>query len=309
MIEVEHLTKRFGEKVAVSDLSFVVRPGAVTGFVGPNGSGKTTTMRCMLGLARPNTGAIRIEGKPYASHRSPLHVVGAVLDAKSFHPGRTARDHLLAMAVANGIGKTRVREVLQAVGLEGQARKRAGKFSLGMSQRLGIAAALLGDPGILILDEPMNGLDPDGVRWIRDLMRAWAARGKSVLVSSHLLTEMALVADELVVIGRGALLANESTASFMDRHARTWVRLRVNDSAVMEDAVRAAGGLATQVEDGALNIVGVERAAVGELAFRAGLMVTELSEHRESLEDVFLELTGDSVEYRANGSDTAGSVS
>ncbi|MGB2756985.1 MAG: ATP-binding cassette domain-containing protein [Acidimicrobiia bacterium] len=301
MILVEHLTKRFGDTVAVNDLSFEVRPGAVTGFVGPNGSGKTTTMRCMLNLARPSSGHVSIDGKVYAKHHHPMHVVGAVLDAKAFHPGRTAKDHLYSLAVSNGIPKRRVGEVLEMVGLTSVAKKRAGKFSLGMSQRLGIAAAMLGDPGILIFDEPMNGLDPDGVRWVRDLMRAFAGEGKAVLVSSHLLSEMALVADELVVIGRGSVLANESAATFMERNARQWVSVRVEDLAALETAIGAAGGVATRTADGALDVTGIDIASVGALAFHAGLMVTELAEHHESLEDVFLELTADSVEYRAPG--------
>lgn len=299
MITVEHLTKRFRAKVAVNDLSFEVRPGAVTGFVGPNGSGKTTTMRCMLNLARPTSGSVKIDGKAFANHPNPMHVVGAVLDAKAFHPGRTAKDHLYSLAASNGIGKRRVGEVLEMVGLESVAKTRAGKFSLGMSQRLGIAAAMLGDPGILILDEPMNGLDPDGVRWVRELMRAFASSGKAVLVSSHLLSEMALVADELVVIGRGKVLANESAASFMERNGRSWVRVRVPEAAPLESAIRGAGGVSTRTADGALDVTGIDIAALGALAYHAGLMVTELSEHHESLEDVFLGLTSDSVEYRA----------
>lgn len=301
MIVVEQLTKRFGSKLAVDNLSFEVRAGAVTGFVGPNGSGKSTTMRCMLDLARPTAGRASIDGMAYRKHRQPLHVAGAVLDAKSFHPGRTAANHLAVQAVANRIPRARVGEVLELVGLTQMAKRRAGSFSLGMGQRLGIAAALLGKPKALILDEPMNGLDPDGVSWLRELMRHLASEGTAVLVSSHLLSEVALVCDELVVIGQGKVLANESMQSFMDRNAQQWVHVTVTDPELLAQLVVGEGGMVHARDGHSLEVRGMARERVGELAFRNNLMVTELTSQSQSLEQVFLDLTGGSVEFRSGG--------
>ena len=256
-------------------------------------------MRCILGLARPQQGRTSIDGRPYVAHRRPLTIAGAVLDAKAFHPGRSARNHLAALATSNGIQKKRVGEVLELVGLSSVANKRAGSYSLGMGQRIGIAAALLGNPKALILDEPMNGLDPDGVYWLRELMRHCASEGKAVLISSHLLSEVALVADDLIVIGRGQVLANESMQGFMERNARSWVQVSGSDPEVLARVVVEAGGAIYPIGDGTLQVTGLERAHIGELAFRNNVMLTELVTHSQSLEQVFLQMTADAVEYRS----------
>jgi len=301
MIEARNLTKHYGRTVAVDDLSFDVAPGRVTGFLGPNGAGKTTTMRMILGLDRPNSGAVTINGRPYRDLPAPLREVGALLDAKALHGGRKAYYHLLLLAQSNGIAKARVDEVLRIVGLEGVADRRAGGFSLGMGQRLGIAAALLGDPGILMFDEPVNGLDPEGIAWVRQLMRALAAEGRTVLVSSHLMSEMSLTADHLIVIGKGKLIRDESVTQFVESSSRHSVRVRSPQRERLEELVQHAGASFSRVEDGTLDVLGLEAAAIGELAASNGLVLHELTPKRASLEEAFMELTRDSVEFHATG--------
>ncbi|MEV5708994.1 ATP-binding cassette domain-containing protein [Actinoallomurus sp. NPDC052274] len=301
MIEVRNLTKRYGGTVAVDRLSFTVRPGQVTGFLGPNGAGKSTTMRMMLSLDRPAEGRVLIDGRPYERLTEPLRRVGALLEATAVHRGRRAQDHLRWLARSNRIPKTRVREVLAMVGLEGVARKRVRGFSLGMSQRLGIAAALLGDPPILLFDEPLNGLDPEGIVWIRNLLKTLAAEGRTVLVSSHLMGEMALTAEHLVVIGRGRLLADTTVAEFVAAHTRSFVRVRTPEPERMRDAIAAAGITVTQVADGTLEADGTEPATIGEIAAAKGLIVHEVATQTASLEEAFMRLTGDVVDYRAGG--------
>ncbi len=306
MIEVEALTKRYGKTTAVDDLSFSVVPGRVTGFLGPNGSGKSTTMRMIMGLDRPNGGRALVDGQHYQDLGRPLCEVGALLDGRAYHPGRSARAHLLALAQANAIPRSRVDAVLDQVGLTSLAGKRTGTFSLGMGQRLGIAAALLGDPGVVLLDEPVNGLDPEGIRWVRDLVRGLAAEGRTVLLSSHLISEMALTADQLVVIGQGRLVAELSVAELAAAAPRS-VRVRTPDAAALAGAVREAGLQMAAGDDGSLSVSGAaaEPAMVGELAARAGIVLHELVAERASLEDIFMELTHDSVQYRAGGSSPA----
>ena len=296
-LRVERLTKRFGPVLAVDDLSFTVRAGRVTGFLGPNGAGKTTTMRVLLGLAAPSSGAALIGDRPYAEIIRPLHEVGALLDADGVHGGRTAWFHLLAIARSNGIGRQRVTEVLELTGLEPVAGRRVGGFSLGMKQRLGIAAALLADPPVLILDEPANGLDPDGMQWIRQLFSAMAAEGRTVLVSSHLMSEMAQVADHLVIIGRGRLLADTSTQDFIDSNARRDVLVSSPRAAELAGLVKASGATVSAQEDDRLTVTGLDAAAIGELAASRGIALHELVPRRASLETAYLDLTGSSVEY------------
>jgi ABC-2 type transport system ATP-binding protein len=294
MIEARGLTKRFGRTPAVDDLSFDVRAGTVTGFLGPNGAGKSTTMRMALGLDRPTAGEIRIDGRRYAELKDPLRTVGALLDAKWVHPNRSARSHLRWLAASNRLPAGRVDEVLDLVGLGAVAGKRAGTFSLGMSQRLGIAGALLGDPPVLLFDEPVNGLDPEGIRWIRGLMQRLAGEGRTVLVSSHLLSEMALTATELVVIGRGRLVAQGPTGQFVDHGAD--VLVRGPEPAALAAALRAAGFAVT--EDGtALLVAGADTERVGEAVGAAGLVLHELTLRRGSLEEAFMEITKQDVEY------------
>jgi ABC-2 type transport system ATP-binding protein len=295
VIRAERLTKRFGDVVAVDDLSFEVAPGTVTGFLGPNGAGKTTTMRMILGLDAPSGGSVTVNGRRYVDHRFPLHEVGALLDAKALHGGRTAFDHLLCLAQTNGIGRHRVREVLDIVGLSDVARKRAGTFSLGMGQRLGIAAALLGDPEILMFDEPVNGLDPEGIVWIRNLLRSLAAEGRTVFISSHLMSEMAQTATRLIVVGRGRLIADGSVEEITGR-GQHWVRVRSPRIEDLVDRVEASGATIKAV-DGAYEVRGMTGAEVGDLAAAHGIALHELTEQRASLEDVFFEMTEDSVEY------------
>jgi ABC-2 type transport system ATP-binding protein len=304
MIEVEDLTKRYGATLAVDHLTFTVPPGVVTGFLGPNGAGKSTTMRMILGLDRPTAGRALIAGQRYAALKSPLHQVGALLDAKDVHPGRTARAHLTALAVSNGIPTRRVGEVLELTGLSAVARKRIRGFSLGMSQRLGIAATLLGDPDVLMFDEPVNGLDPEGIVWIRTFMRAMAAEGRTVFVSSHLMSEMALTADHLIVIGRGRLLADLPTREFIDASSGNSVRVRSPQIDRLAELLRGRGVRTTDV-DGYLQVEGVTPAEVGELAAANGVVVHELFTQRASLEAAFMEMTGDSVEYHAEVADVA----
>ncbi|MFF0518481.1 ABC transporter ATP-binding protein [Actinomadura nitritigenes] len=298
MIEVRELTKRYGGTVAVDRLSFQVRPGAVTGFLGPNGAGKSTTMRVLLGLDAPSSGAALVNGGPYTALRRPLHEVGALLDAGAVHGGRRAFDHLGWLARSNGIGTRRVAEVLEQVGLAGVARKRVGGFSLGMRQRLGIAAALLGDPGVLLFDEPVNGLDPDGVRWIRELMRALAAEGRTVLVSSHLMSEMELTADRLVVIGRGRLIADTSVRELADRFARG-VLVRSSRPEELVGVLAAAGGTVEAAPGGALSVAGLDVTEIGDRAAAHGIPLYEVTPRSASLEEAYMELTAGSTEFGA----------
>jgi ABC-2 type transport system ATP-binding protein len=299
VIEARNLTKRYGDTTAVDDLSFTVRPGIVTGFLGPNGSGKSTTMRLILGLDRADAGDVTVGGKHYAEHPAPLHEVGALLEARSVHTGRSAYNHLLALALTHGIPRRRVDELIELVGLEKVARKRAGQFSLGMGQRLGIAAALIGDPDVVMLDEPVNGLDPDGIRWVRDLMRALAAEGRTVFVSSHLMSEMAVTADHLIVIGRGRLLADESVEHFIHRHSGNVVRVRTPSADELAAAVAAPDVTVTALEPGLLEVEGLTAVQLGELAARSGWVLHELTPQQVTLEDAFMDLTQDEVEYRA----------
>ncbi|GLZ37027.1 ABC transporter ATP-binding protein [Actinokineospora sp. NBRC 105648] len=299
MIEMRSLTKRYGPTVAVDDLTFTVKPGQVTGFLGPNGAGKSTTMRMVLDLDAPTAGEVLLDGKRYHQLRHPLRHVGALLEAKAVHGGRTAYHHLLWLAQSNGIGKRRVREVIDLVGLDSVADKRAGGFSLGMGQRLGIAAALLGDPAVLLFDEPVNGLDPEGIRWIRTLMKDLAAEGRTVFVSSHLMSEMALTAEHLVVIGRGRLLADTSMSEFISRNSRSFVRIRTPDAVRMRAVLSAAGIQVEPGPDHTLEVTGAKPAVIGNLAAINGLTVDELSPQSASLEDAFMQLTADAVEYRA----------
>jgi ABC-2 type transport system ATP-binding protein len=298
MIEARRLTKRYGDKVAVDDLSFVVQPGTVTGFLGPNGAGKSTTMRIILGLDRPNSGRALVNGRPYAAAKAPLREVGALLDAKSVHGGRTARAHLRSLAQSNGLPAKRVDEVLAMTGMSDVAGKRIKGFSLGMSQRLGIAAAMLGDPQILMFDEPVNGLDPEGIVWIRNFMQSLAAAGRTVFVSSHLMSEMALTAEHLIVIGRGRLLADTSTRDFIDQNSTGGVRIRTPQRETLLDALARAGVKARQI-DGFIHVEDATTDAVGDLAAANRVTVHELFHHRSSLEEAFMEMTRDSVEYHA----------
>ncbi|MEU9352632.1 ABC transporter ATP-binding protein [Streptomyces griseoloalbus] len=300
MIELEGLTKRYGEKVAVNHLTFTVRPGIVTGFLGPNGAGKSTTMRMILGLDRPTAGDVRIDGTHYDRLKDPLTYIGALLEAKGVHPGRSAYNHLLCLAQSNGIPRRRVHEVLDTVGLTAVARKKAKGFSLGMGQRLGIAAALLGDPRILMFDEPVNGLDPEGIHWIRTLMKSLAAQGRTVFVSSHLMSEMALTADHLVVIGQGRLLADTSMAEFIEHNSRSYVRVRSPQRERLLDVLHQAGITAVESGNGALEVDGSKAEYIGELAARNQLVLHELSPQQASLEEAFMRLTAESVEYHAH---------
>ncbi|MEU6216919.1 ABC transporter ATP-binding protein [Streptomyces sp. NPDC047022] len=300
MIELEGLTKRYGERLAVNNLSFTVRPGVVTGFLGPNGAGKSTTMRMVLGLDHPTSGDVRIDDKHYAQLKDPLTYIGALLDAKSVHGGRSAHNHLLCLAQSNGIPASRVHEVLDTVGLTSVARKKARGFSLGMGQRLGIAAALLGDPRILMFDEPVNGLDPEGIHWIRTLMKSLAAQGRTVFVSSHLMSEMALTADHLVVIGQGRLLADTSMADFIAKNSRSYVRVRSPQRERLLDVLHEAGITVVESGSGALEADGGKAEPIGELAARHQIVLHELSTQQASLEEAFMRLTAQSVEYHAH---------
>src|SRR3954471_10330174 len=298
MIEARGLTKNFGSKVAVDGLSFTVQPGRVTGFLGPNGAGKSTTMRMVLGLDRPTAGSVTVNGHSYADSPAPLREVGALLEARALHPGRTARNHLRWLAASNGIPRKRIDEVLDLVGLEAVADQRVGRFSLGMGQRLGIAVALLGEPPVVVLDEPVNGLDPEGIRWVRTLARQLAEQGRTVLISSHLMSEMALTADHLVVIGRGRVLADCSMPEFIARHAASFVRVRSPQPADVADLLRRQG-LDVVDEDDELRVQGLDPAAIGELVGKSGLYLHELTLVRSSLEDAFMTLTAGSVDYSA----------
>jgi ABC-2 type transport system ATP-binding protein len=298
MIEARGLTKRFRSTLAVDDLTFDVRPGTVTGFLGPNGAGKSTTMRMILGLDRPTAGEVRIDGRRYAELRHPLRTVGALLDARWVHPNRSARSHLRWMARSNGLPVARVDEVLDTVGLTTVAGKRAGTFSLGMFQRLGIAGALLGDPQVLLFDEPVNGLDPEGILWIRRFMQRLAAEGRTVFVSSHLLSEMSLTATELVVIGRGRLIAHGPTTEFVDGAAGATVRVRTPQLDALAKVLRESGISVTDLpHEEALLVTGAGTETVGEIAAASGLVLHELALQRGSLEEAFMEITKQDVEY------------
>jgi ABC-2 type transport system ATP-binding protein len=299
MIEAKGLTKRYGGTVTVDELSFTVPPGQVTGFLGPNGAGKSTTMRLILGLDAPDSGSVTIGGRPYSAWRRPLFRAGALLEAKAFHGGRSARNHLLCLALSNGISRARVDEVLDLVGLRSAARRRAGGFSLGMSQRLGIAAALLGDPPVLMLDEPVNGLDPEGVVWIRTLLRTLAGEGRTVLLSSHLMSEMAMTADRLVLIGRGRLIAEATMADFLAAGSAGSVTVRSPQTSALATLLTARGAAVTRQDGDTLAVTGTTAEAIGELARAAGLTLTGLTADQATLEDRYMELTRDSADYRA----------
>jgi len=303
MIEVTGLTKTFGSTTAVDDVTFTVRPGIVTGFLGPNGAGKTTTMRLILGLDRPTAGTALIGGRPYRELQRPLRTVGALLDAKWVHPNRSARAHLRWMAASNGLPASLVEEVLRQVGLTEVANKRAGGFSLGMSQRLGLAGALLGDPQVLLFDEPVNGLDPEGIVWIRRFMQALAAEGRTVLVSSHLLSEMAQTADHLLVIGRGRLIADTSVDAFVAQASEAVVRVRSPQLDVLRAAL-AERGHAVHDDDGALVVTGATAAEVGELAAARSVVLHELAGQQASLEEAFMKMTGGDVQFHGTGADS-----
>jgi ABC-2 type transport system ATP-binding protein len=317
MIEARDLTKSYGGKVAVDHLSFTVQPGRVTGFLGPNGAGKSTTMRLILGLDRPQSGSATIDGKAYSELPNPLRTVGALLEAKSVHPGRSARNHLLFLAQSQGLPARRVGEVLDLVGLRAVAGKRAGTFSLGMSQRLGIAAAMLGDPRVLLLDEPVNGLDPEGVLWIRNLMKFLASEGRTILVSSHLMNEMAVTADHLIVIGRGKLIADSATADVIARSSEQSVLVRTPDAARLTSLIEAEGGkvipVAPATEPGAeadtapaLTVTGLAAPRIGELAASSSVVLHELSPQLASLEEAFMELPAGSLEFGEHGGPAGG---
>src|SRR5919199_3340698 len=301
MIEVRAVSKSYGEHKAVDDLSFTVRPGVVTGFLGPNGAGKSTTMRMALGLARPDAGEVLVGGRRYDELPAPLREVGALLDARAVHPRRSAYQHLAVLAATHGIPRRRVDQVLEMVGLTDVARRRPGGFSLGMSQRLGIAAALLGDPGTVLLDEPVNGLDPEGIQWIRQLLRSLAAEGRSVLVSSHLMSEMAQTADRLIVVGRGRLIVEGTVDDVVRRSSSAYVRVDSAEPERLRHLLAARGADATTQDDGTLAITGMEARTVGILAATEGITLYELSPHSASLEEAFFELTRDATDYTTRG--------
>jgi ABC-2 type transport system ATP-binding protein len=296
MLKIDHLSKRYGQTLAVNDLNFEVTPGVVTGFLGPNGSGKSTTMRVIIGLDHPSSGRATINGKTYDQFKAPLREVGALLDAKALDPSRSARNHLRALALANRIPLTRVDEVLEFVGVASVANKKVGGFSLGMSQRLGIAGALLGDPGILLFDEPVNGLDPEGIRWIRDFFRSLAKEGRTVFVSSHLMSEMAVSADQIIVIGRGRFITSGSVDE-LTANATGTVFVRSSDAARLTHVLNELRAVIEPVSDNGLSVSGLTSEQVGDAALAAGIAVHELTPQRASLEDVFMNLTADSLEY------------
>jgi len=301
MIEATGLSKRYGATLAVDGLSFTVPPGQVTGFLGPNGAGKSTTMRLILGLDAPTSGSVTVNGHPYARYRRPLFEVGALLEAKTFHGGRSAYNHLLCLALSNGISRARVGTVLDLVGLTSVARKRAGSFSLGMAQRLGLAAALLGDPPVLILDEPVNGLDPEGVLWIRTLLKSLAAEGRTVFLSSHLMSEMSMTADRLIIIGRGRLIAQTTVKDFLNAGSGGFVRVRSPQASALAKLLATRGAAVARQAEDTLSITGATGEAIGELARVNGFTLAELSTHQMSLEERYMELTRDSADYRAAG--------
>jgi ABC-2 type transport system ATP-binding protein len=299
MIEARELTKRYGDKTAVHDLSFTVRPGIVTGFLGPNGAGKSTTMRMILGLDAPTSGQVTVNGKLYRDHRAPLREVGAMLEARAIHTGRSARNHLLAMAATTGIGRKRVNEVIEMVGLHEVADRRAGQFSLGKGQRQGIASALLGDPATVMLDEPVNGLDPEGILWIRNLLKQLAAEGRTVFVSSHLMSEMALTAEHLIVVGRGTLIRDVPVAEFIASASSNSVRVRTTDPIRLRALLTGDLVTVSSTTEGQLDVTGLTTDEIGLRAAAAGIALLELSPVQASLEQAFMELTADAVEYRA----------
>jgi ABC-2 type transport system ATP-binding protein len=304
MIDANNLTKRYGDKTAVDGLTFTVEPGIITGFLGPNGSGKSTTMRLIVGLDAPNEGAVTVNGKAYRDFSAPLHEVGALLEARSVHTGRSAYHHLLALAQTHGIPRSRVKELISLVGLDEVARKRAGQFSLGMGQRLGIAAALLGDPEVLILDEPINGLDPEGIRWIRDLLKRLAGEGRTVFLSSHLMSEMSLTADHLIIIGRGRLIRDVGLAEFVDEWSRNVVRVRSPQAAALRDEILGPNVRVSSVEPSVLEVDGLTAAQIGDFAARHGFVLHELIPEKVSLEEAFMDLTREETEFRATTATT-----
>ena len=300
VIKAQHLTKRYGDNVAVDDLSFTVQPGVVTGFLGPNGAGKSTTMRMILGLDSPTKGTITVNGRPFAEHTHPLREVGALLEARGVHPGRSARNHLLALAATAGIGAARVDEVIDMVGLPEVASKRVGAFSLGMGQRLGIASALLADPDVLLLDEPVNGLDPDGVRWIRNLLRGFADEGRTVFLSSHLMSEMALTADHVIVIGRGRLLRDQSMADLIASAGANVVRVRSPEAARLADILRPHATSIDRVTEGVLDVEGMASDDIGIAAAGAQITLLELATQAGSLEEAYMVLTEQAVDFHTH---------
>ena len=300
MIEARGLTKDYGEKRAVDGLTFSVRPGIVTGFLGPNGSGKSTTMRLIIGLDRPTAGDVTVNGKHYRDHDAPLHQVGALLEARSVHTGRSAYNHLLALAQTHGIPRRRVEELIDLVGLRDVAKQRVGKFSLGMGQRLGIAAALLGDPSVVMLDEPVNGLDPEGIHWMRSLLKGLAADGRTVFVSSHLMSEMSLTADHLIVIGRGRIIADTSTSEFVQAASGNVVRVRSPQAAELRGLLVAPDVTVEGLDPGSLEVRGLTAAQIGNVAAANGIALHELTPQQASLEEAFMDLTRDDVEFKTN---------
>jgi ABC-2 type transport system ATP-binding protein len=308
MIHIQALTKRYGAKTAVDDIDFTVKPGLVTGFLGPNGAGKSTTMRMIVGLDRPTHGSVTVNGKIYTEHKAPLHEVGALLDAKAIHTGRSAYNHLLALGATHGIGRARVKEVIGLTGLESVAGKRAGGFSLGMGQRLGIAAALLGDPATLILDEPVNGLDPEGVIWVRRLARALAAEGRTIFLSSHLMSEMALTADHLIVLGRGRVIADAPVADILSASTRSAVRVRSPRAEQLAQLLHGPQVRITTTEQNLLTVAGVSAETISNVAAAAGIRLHELTTVGASLEEAYLDLTKDDVEYHAGTTTTEGVI-
>jgi ABC-2 type transport system ATP-binding protein len=299
VIDAHNLTKRYGDKTAVDDLTFTVRPGLVTGFLGPNGSGKSTTMRLILGLDAPSEGEVSVAGRAYRDFPAPLHEVGVLLEARSVHTGRSAYHHLLALAQTHGIPRSRVLELISLVGLDGVARKRAGQFSLGMGQRLGIAAALLGDPEVLILDEPINGLDPEGIHWIRDLLKGLAAEGRTVFLSSHLMSEMAVTADQLIIIGRGRVIRDVGLAEFVDEWSTNVVRVRSPQATQLRDVILGPDIRVSSEEPSVLRVEGLTAEQIGDAAAEHGFVLHELIPEKASLEQAFMELTREETEYRA----------
>jgi ABC-2 type transport system ATP-binding protein len=299
MIELRNLTKRYGDKTVVDDLTFTVAPGTVTGFLGPNGAGKSTTMRMLVGLEKPTGGSSTINGRSYLEHRAPMREIGVLLEARATHPGRSARDHLLALANTHNLPASRVDDVLELVGLTDVARDRAGGFSLGMGQRLGIASALLGDPETIMLDEPVNGLDPEGIRWIRDLLRGLAAEGRTVFVSSHLMTEMAMTAEQLIIVGRGRLVADMSVTDLVNQSASS-VRVRSPQTPALRSLLTGDGVTVTTEPDGALDVIGLTPDEIGTRAAAGAITLYELALQRASLEEAFMDLTHDAVEFHGS---------
>jgi ABC-2 type transport system ATP-binding protein len=308
VIDVRSLTKRYGEKTAVEELTFTVQPGVVTGFLGPNGSGKSTTMRVILGLDAPTAGEVKVNGKRYRDHAAPLHEVGMLLEARAVHTGRSAYNHLLALAQTHGIPRSRVEELIDVVGLRDVARKRVGQFSLGMGQRLGIASALLGDPQVVILDEPINGLDPEGIHWIRDLLRSLAAEGRTVFLSSHLMSEMALTAEHLIIIGRGRLIRDMSVIDFVRQSSKQLVHVRSPQAGELRDLVVGPAVRVSSREPSVLEIEGLATEEIGRRAADNGLVLYELTPQQASLEEAFMELTRDEIEYRTGTPDGDGDI-